>query len=417
MIMKKMWLLLLLLVGVLTGCGGKKEDEVVTIKYALWDSTQAPVYRELADEFEKQNPNIKVEIELTPFQQYWTKLEAATTGGQMPDVIWMSAANFEKYAINGMLLPLDENIKNAGIDMNKYVEGTTKLYQMDGQQYGMPKDVDSIAMWYNKELFDKAGVEYPTDEWTWEDMKKAAIKIQSTLDGVYGVVLPLNDAQASYYNVIPQNEGFVISEDKKTSGYGDPNTIEAISMIKDLMDSGASPDYTTVVENKANEMFQSGQVAMLYDGAWRAVEFNHNEELNKKVGVVTMPKIKNKSTVVHGLGLVIGKTTKHPEEAWKLIEFLSTKEAHEKVGKSGIVIPAYIETQSLWAESYKTIDVSAYVDALKENVPYPASLDTSKWAQIEVDELTKVWTGQATPEEACKTIETEMNAILAKEKK
>ncbi len=415
--MKKLWLLLLLLVGVLTGCGGAKEDENITIKYALWDSTQAPIYRELADEFEKQNPGIKVEIELTPFQQYWTKLEAATTGGQMPDVIWMSAANFEKYAINGMLLPLNENIESAGIDMANYVEGTTKLYQMDGKQYGMPKDVDSIAMWYNKELFDKAGLEYPTNDWTWKDMKDAATKIQATLDGVYGVVLPLNDSQSSYYNVIPQNDGFVISEDKKKSGYGDPNTIEAIAMIKDLIDSKASPSYTTVVENKANEMFQSGQVAMLYDGAWRGVEFSQNEKLNKKVGVVTMPKIKNKKTVVHGLGLVIGKTTKNPEEAWKFIEFLSTKEAHEKVAKSGIVIPAYIEAQPLWAEAYTNIDVSAYVEALKENTPYPASLDTSKWAQVEVDELTKVWTGHSTPEEACKKIETEMDAILAKEKK
>jgi multiple sugar transport system substrate-binding protein len=415
--MKKLWLLLLLLVGVLTGCGGSKEDENVTIKYALWDSTQAPIYRELADEFEKKNPGIKVEIELTPFQQYWTKLEAATTGGQMPDVIWMSAANFEKYAINGMLLPLNENIKNAGIDMANYVEGTTKLYEMDGKQYGMPKDVDSIAMWYNKELFDKAGLEYPTNDWTWKDMKDAATKIQATLDGVYGVVLPLNDAQSSYYNIIPQNDGFVISEDKKKSGYGDPNTIEAVTMIKDLMDSKASPSYTTVVENKANEMFQSGQVAMLYDGAWRGVEFSQNENLNKKVGVVTMPKIKNKKTVVHGLGLVIGKTSKHPEEAWKFIEFLSTKEAHEKVAQSGIVIPAYIEAQPLWSKAYTTIDVSAYVEALKENVPYPASLDTSKWAQVEVDELTKVWTGQSTPEEACKKIEKEMDAILTKEKK
>ena len=310
--MKKIWMLLLTLLSVLlVGCGGKtEENEQVVIKYGLWDSVQEPVFRELIAQFEKENPNIKVEIENTPFSQYWTKLQTSSTGGAAPDVVWMSGANIMTYASNGMLLPLDEMIAKDSIEMDKYVKGVTDLYNYEGKQYAMPKDLDSIALWYNKKLFDEAGVEYPTNDWTWEDMKKAAIKIQSTLDGVYGVAIPLYEDQSSYYNVIPQNDGYVISEDKKKSGYDDPNTIEALQMLRDLIVEKAAPDYTAMLESKNDEMFQSEKAAMSYQGSWVASAFEANEKINSHIGVVKMPKIKNQSKVVHGLGYAINKNNK-----------------------------------------------------------------------------------------------------------
>ncbi|MGB6130014.1 MAG: sugar ABC transporter substrate-binding protein [Psychrilyobacter sp.] len=415
--MKKIWILLLALSVLLVGCGGQNEkNEKVVIKYALWDSVQAPVYRELADEFEKNNPNIKVEFETTPYNQYWTKLQAATTGGEMPDVVWMNGPNFLKYASYDMLLPLNEIIKKDSIDMNKYVEGIKDLYQYKGNQYGIPKDVDSIALWYNKALFDKAGLQYPTDQWTWDDMKKAAINIQANVKGVYGVAIPVYENQSSYYNIIPQNGGSIISSDRKESGYGDENTIKAIEMIKSIFDENASSDYTTMLENKATQMFQSEQVAMVYQGSWRASPLNADEKINGHLGVVTMPKIKNNSTVVHGIGYAIGKNSKHPEAAWKFVKFLSNKESNDYVAKSGVVIPAYTESQKLWTENYKNIDVSAYIRALKNNVSYPVSFDTAKWSHVQDVYLTKVWAGTMSPREACKNIKEEMDSILKSEK-
>lgn len=415
--MKKMLVFLLGLTLLLIGCGGKNgKDEKIVIKYALWDSVQAPIYRELADKFEKENPNIKVEFERTPYNQYWTKLQAATSGGQMPDIVWMNGPNFLKYASYNMLLPLDKMIKKDSIDMDKYVEGIKNLYQYKGEQYGIPKDVDSIALWYNKDIFDKAGLKYPTNQWTWDDMKKAAIKIQRTIKGVYGVAIPVYEDQSSYYNVIPQNGGRVISKDRKVSGYGDENTIKAIEMLKDLFDEKATPDYTTMLENKATKMFQSEQVAMIYQGSWRASPLDADEKVNKHLGVVTMPKIKNNSTVVHGVGYAIAKSSKHPEAAWKFIKYLTSKESNDYVAKSGIVIPAYIESQKLWSKNYKNIDVSAYIKALENNVAYPVSFDTAKWSHVQDVYLTKVWSGAMSPKEACKNIKKEMDSILKSEK-
>jgi len=415
--MKKIWILLLTLSVLFVGCGDKnnKEDKIV-IKYGLWDSVQEPVFRDLADQFEKENPNIEIEIENTPYSQYWTKLQASSTGGVAPDVIWMNGPSIMKYTEHKMLLPLDEMVKKDSIDLGKYVKGIKELYNYKGVQYGIPKDVDSQALWYNKDLFDKAGVPYPKNDWTWDDMKKAAIEIQSKLEGVYGIAIPFYDDQGSFYNIIPQNDGFIISEGKKTSGYGNPEAIKAIQMMRDLIDEKASPDYTTILENKATEMFQSEKVAMTYQGSWRASPLNSDEKINTHIGVVKMPKIKKSTTVVHGIGYAITKGTKHPEASWEFIKFLASKKANDFIAKSGITIPAYVESQNLWASNYKNIDVTAHINALKDNISYPVSLDTAKWSHVQNEYLAQVWTGTMSAEEACKKIKVEMDEILKKEK-
>lgn len=421
--MKKLFIVMIVLLSiVLTSCSEKSKSkgskgEKVVIKYGIWDSVQKPVFRELADQFEKANPNIKVEIEQTPYSQYWTKLQASATGGVAPDVVWMNGPNIMKYIKYGMLLPLDSMMKNDSIDINNYVKGIGELYKFKGVQYGIPKDVDSIALWYNKELFDKAGVKYPTNDWTWNQMKLAAITIQKKLPGVKGVALQLNENQSSYYNMIPQNGGFVISPDQKKSGYGDKNTIEAIKMMRSLIVDKATGEYTETLENGADKMFKSGGAAMAYLGSWNASVMDRDNSINKKIGLVKMPKIKTQTTVVHGIGYAIMKNTKHSKEAWKFISFLASKESNDYIAKSGITIPAYVNSQELWELNCKNVDVSAYIEALKDNVPYPVSLNTAKWNQVENEELSKVWAGTTTPEEAAKTIEVKMNKVLELENK
>src|SRR5690554_4181943 len=87
----------------------------VTLHYRFWDLNQAPAMEEIARAFEAKNPGIKVEIEVIPWGQYWTNLETAATGRNLPDVFWLNASNFELYASNGMLMPIDERIANSDL--------------------------------------------------------------------------------------------------------------------------------------------------------------------------------------------------------------------------------------------------------------------------------------------------------------
>src|SRR5699024_4478327 len=112
-----------------------------------------------ADKFEEENPNIKIDLQLTPFSQYWTKLEAAATGEVLPDIFWINGPNIVKYASNDMLYPLDKLVERDKFNLNEFPESLVNLYTIDEKLYIIPKDWDLTALWYNKKYFDEKGLE------------------------------------------------------------------------------------------------------------------------------------------------------------------------------------------------------------------------------------------------------------------
>src|SRR5687767_13825096 len=99
------------------GCGaddsGGDSDGPVTLSYAVWDVNQVPVMEELAAAFTREHPNITINVQMTPWDNYWTKLRAAVTGGAAPDVFWMNGPNFQLYADNKVIAPLTDRVADA----------------------------------------------------------------------------------------------------------------------------------------------------------------------------------------------------------------------------------------------------------------------------------------------------------------
>ena len=146
-----------------------KEEISGEIRYAFWDTTQQPYFEKCIEKFNEQYPDVKVTLEPSSWDEYWTKLEAGATGGSIADVFWMNGPNIMKYADGDVLMDISDRIKEDNIDTGKYPEALVELYNVDGKQYAIPKDFDTIGVWYNKKIFDEAGVPYPTDDWTWDD--------------------------------------------------------------------------------------------------------------------------------------------------------------------------------------------------------------------------------------------------------
>ncbi|MBR7015959.1 MAG: extracellular solute-binding protein, partial [Lachnospiraceae bacterium] len=172
---------------------------VSELKVNIWDNNQKAGLQQIADEWTAES-GVKVSIEVVDWDNYWTLLEAGASGGQMPDVFWMHSNTAQMYMENDLLLNLDSYIEaDDTIDLSKYYEGVVKLYNRadNGSQYALPKDHDTIALLYNKALFDKYGVEYPTDDWTWEDLRDAAAKITEAgkADQVYGFAMNTSNNQ------------------------------------------------------------------------------------------------------------------------------------------------------------------------------------------------------------------------------
>ena len=131
------------------------------LTYGVWDVYQVPAMKRAAKEFEPTRPGVSVDVQLTPNGTYWTKLRTACTGGAAPDVFWMNGPNFGLDAQAGQLLPLETDGPDAVVRPGDFPSDLVSLYNWKGTQYGVPKDFDTVALWYNKRC-STGQVDYPT---------------------------------------------------------------------------------------------------------------------------------------------------------------------------------------------------------------------------------------------------------------
>lgn len=409
--------------SMLVGCGGtssagnKSSNGDVTLTYAIWDKNQEPGMRKMADAFEAKNPGIKVNVEVTGWDQYWTKLEAAASGGSLPDVFWMHPNQAARYASNGVLMDLTDKIKgSSSVKLDKFPKDLVKVYENDGKNYAIPKDFDTIGLWYNKKLFDEAGVAYPNENWTWNDLLAAAKKITNPEKGIYGFGAPL-DLQQGFDNFIFQNGGQVLSDDKTKSGFDTPAVKEAMQWYIDLsVKEKVSPNQQQFSENSYTAFFSSGKTAMALFGSWMLSEFGANEYIAQNCDVAVLPQGKQRATIYNGLGNAVAASTTHKEEAWKFVEFLGTEEANMIQAESGAAIPAYQGTTEAWMKTQTKFNSKVYADMLAYAKINPYSKETDKWQTAERETLLKAFTGEVSVSDACDEAAKKVNEILATEK-
>lgn len=403
-----------------TACGGGGGDEVsgggagttgekVTLSYAIWDNNQKPVMEELGAEFTKAHPNIAINVQVTPWNDYWTKLKAAVGGESAPDVFWMNGPNFQLYAANGVIAPNPEQV-----DTSVYPKPLVDLYTYEGRLYGLPKDMDTIGVWYNKTLFDAAKVKYPADDWTWADFQKAAAELTDPAKGVYGVAASLGSFQEYQYNTIAQAGGYVISPDGTKSGYSDPRTIAGLRFWTDLIKEKRSPDLKTMTDTVPLDLFKAGKTAMYWGGSWNIAEFSANPNTKDKVDVAPLPRGERQATIIHGVANVASAKTAHPAQAWEFVKFLGSRQAADILGRKG-PIPAYSGTQQAWVDAHPEYRLRTFLDAVDYAVPFPVSKNTAAWNEAELTYLTRAWTGEQPVEQAAAELTRAMDALLARE--
>ena len=188
-----------------------------SLEVVIWDTNQQAGLQQIADDWSAES-GVDVKVVVKDWDSYWTLLETGATGGELPDVFWMHINEAQKYMSNDILLNLDDYINaDEEIDMSNYYDGVVNIYNYDGSQFALPKDHDTIALLYNKKIFDQYGMDYPTNEWSWDDYAAAAKAISEAGkdDGVYGTAMYTNDGQDGWYNLIYDHGGKLISDDNR----------------------------------------------------------------------------------------------------------------------------------------------------------------------------------------------------------
>lgn len=389
----------------------------VTLSVTIWDSNQEPGLTQIMNDFTEKT-GIKTKVSVVKWDEYWTLLESGAQGGSLPDVFWMHSNESERYMSNDMLLDLTDKIADSSeIDPANYPEDIWGLYTYDDKYYAVPKDVDTIALWYNKTLFDEAGLEYPTADWTWDDVTEAAKKLTKDDGSQYGLAMGNGSNQDGYYNMVYDNGGYIINDDKTQSGWDDPKTIEAMQTMEGWINDGVMPSLETMSENGNDVLFESGKVAMITQGSWMLAAYRDNEYTAANCDCVELPKSATtgrRASIYNGLGWAASAITEHPDEAWQLIEYLGSKEAQEKQAELGVTMSAYTGTSDAWAKS-ADFNLQAYLNMMDDMVIRPYSRTTVTWENEDSEIMKDVFSGDKTMEEACKAMADQMNECLADE--
>lgn len=389
----------------------------VTLSVAIWDNNQAPGLQEIIDDFTAKT-GIQTKLSVVKWDEYWTMLEAGAQGGSLPDVFWMHSNESQRYMSNDMLLDLTDKIAASDvIDPENYPEDIWGLYTYEDKYYAVPKDVDTIALWYNKTMFDEAGLDYPTADWTWDDVTEAARKLTKDDGSQYGIAVKCDNNQAGYYNMIYDNNGYILNEDKTKSGWDDPKTIEALKPLETWINEGLMPSAEVLAENGEDVLLESGKIAMTPQGSWMLAAFRDNEYTAANCDVVELPKnatTGRRASVYNGLGWAASANGEHTEEAWQLLEYLGSKEAQIKQAELGVTMSAYKDTSDAWAES-ANFNLQAYLNMMDDMVIRPYSRSTVTWENENNQIMLKAYTGELTMEEACKQMAEQMNEKLAEE--
>jgi multiple sugar transport system substrate-binding protein len=409
------YVILMVLLGFLynmawsSGENESSASDVETIDLYYWDENQKSAIDKIISGFEEENPQIKVIGTIVPWSQYWTKLQTTLTAGAGPDVFWLNAANAVQFIPAGLIYNIQELINEDRIDMSVMPDVSKELYTYNGDLYGIPKDYDNVGLFYNKALFDKAGLSYPDSTWTWQDYRNAAIEL--TIPGEqWGMWVSDFAYNAITTCFIYQNGGQIYNEAGTASAVNSPEAYEAVQFLYDcIYKYEAAPGGIQRNELKEETVFSSGKLAMSIGGNWFVPPYF--EALGEDLGVAPLPKEKRRATIVHSLAWVMPSKSDSVESSWKFLKYLASKEAG--VAQTDVVIPAYRGSEKKWLEKYPTLDLQVFIDAMEYGTPYPISVKNGQSAeQAFLRELENIWFDVKDIQSALIDAETAMNEAI-----
>lgn len=385
----------------------------VSIRISGWSAGPEieALMREQLDAFEALHPDIKVRYEPIPVD-YLTKIQVMLAAKNAPDVFFVDAVYAPQFMATGALLPLDDLMGKTGTDPDMYAPALLDAFRYDGHIYGIPKDFNTMVLYYNKAIFDEAGVEYPTRDWTWEDLENAATQLTKTegraVDNVYGLVL--GKWPPRWLSLVYQNGGKVINEDGSLA-ITEPAFVEAFKFYTDLHKKGIAVMPSDVGTTRERDAFGQGRVAMAMEGGWAIPTlFSNYPDLDWSAVELPMGP-EGRGNISFTVSYSIPKTTKHPEAAWQLIQYLSGHENQIRILESGHVLPSITELFD-----HPHFDDATESRAVMAGVPYSKPNQYGRYSQQVIDEVEKAFdavvVGNIEPEEALKKAEADLKKVM-----
>ena len=305
------------------------DGEEVTINFYAW-SDEEGIFTKLANNYMEDHPNVKINMQFTPSDDYNTKLMTAFGGGGEIDCFAVSSPpTLAQFQAKGSVMALDDLIKENNTDTSGY-EGTLESIAIDGKTYALPYKTSSWVVYYNKDLFDQAGVAYPEGDWTWEDYYDVAGQLTSGegADKIYG---SLNFQPTSMWWRVPANSKGSTNplDDAQLHDW-----MEAAEYCKSLSDAGYQPLYEDMASESGADYtgnFLQGKYAMFYTGDWAVEMLNTaiaNGDGDVNYDIAPLPHWEGEEAATPGAPglMMVANNAKNPEVAYDFISYCTGAE-------------------------------------------------------------------------------------------
>lgn len=426
----RLFVLVVVLGMLLTACGGgatpaatqpAASNAPVTISMMMWgDPAELDVWKQIVADFHTANPNITVNVDVSDWDSYWTKLKTLLSAGTPPDVFAMDAPLYLDYQSRGVLLNLQPYLdKNPDMLKGVYPQ-TLEAYKTPDGMYGLPRDFQTIALFYNKDMFDAAGVAYPTGDWTYDDLRNAAKQLTITdSDGKvtqFGIYSDLWDMELIWSEAIWAYGGDIINADHTKTLVGEPQALQAWQLFHDMMFVDKSWPTTTTASEYGDDPFLAGVAAMTTIGHWVVPSYS---EVSFNWDVAPMPKgPAGQATSVNSAGFVVGKASKNPDAAFEFLKYVLSEPAQTRLAKLGFACPVLesVAQSDAFLKQSTPIDHKVFLDSLAFAHMKPVFKGYDEWSSAIGDGMADVWTGDA---ELVPTLNDAVNAadeVLANNK-
>ena len=411
----------------LAGCGGKRpvaERGPIQLTLFTWTRpAELAANQKLCKQFEAEHPGLRVEVLNEPGDRAMDKLQAMVAAGNPPDVMSIHGAYFMPMAANGSLLDLEALIKDdPKFDLSDFyprlVETcrypATRSAGKQGKLYSLPRYTSVYVLFYNKDLFDAAGVKYPDDSWTWNDYLAAAQKlmVNSPDPERRRMGCTIDFWGARIYPWVWANGGEILDPSGKVCLLDRPEAQEALQFLVDLRYKYKVCPPSTMAERRQNiAMFTNGKVAMFQTGAWDIQAMQEAKTLRWDIAL--LPKKKQHATLLGTENYAIAAQTKYPKEAWELFKFLLGPQAQTVMATGLEKQPS---RQSVANGPYLSQKVAynrrVFVEALEYAHAAPNIPDWDRISHFIQEQLDLMWIGKVSVADGTKKAAEQVTEAL-----
>ncbi|PIE80291.1 MAG: ABC transporter substrate-binding protein [Chloroflexi bacterium] len=401
----------LLLLLLLAACGSSADKPTVTFS-VFGDPAEFAAYENLVAAFHEQHPEIQVQLQHIPSQSdYRQRLAASFSSGEPPDVMLLNYRRFSTFAGQDGLEPLTTYLANSDmLSESDFFQPVIKSFYLEEELWCIPQNVSSLVVYYNKDLFDAAGLPYPTNEWTHDEFLTAARQLTQDSDGdgvidQYGVGIKPNIFRLA--PIIWQFGGQVVDDLEQPTRLmiDSPEALAAFQWFVDLqVKEQVVPDAAAESAESSESRFLNGRLAMYFNSRRGVPTYRTINSFNWDVA--PLPRGKQAATILHSDGYCMAQRTKNKDAAWTFIEFANSIAGQTIVAASGRTVPSLVavaESDAFLSPNLPPANSRIYLDTV--DILGRAPIMTT-WVGIEEtasEEVKRAFYGQASVAEAART--------------